>query len=70
MNNPATVAFTAASRLFQAGLKVVGSLPGHPPTYLPLDLPHVQEVLAQLGGQEVLSAKEGESPSRTVPSPV
>lgn len=38
--------------------------------YLPLDLPHVNEILAQLGRQEVLSAEEGESPGRTVASPV
>lgn len=38
--------------------------------YLSLDLPHVNEILAQLSGQEVLSAEKGESPGRTVPSPV
>lgn len=38
--------------------------------YLSLDLPHVNEILAQLGGQEVLSAEKGERPGRTVPSPV
>lgn len=38
--------------------------------YLPLDLPHVNEILSQLGREEVLSAEEGESPGRTVPSPV
>lgn len=38
--------------------------------YLPLDLPHVNEILAQLRRQEVLSTEEGESPGRTVPSPV
>lgn len=39
-------------------------------THLPLDLPHVDEVLGQLGGQQVLASQDGERPGRAVPAPV
>lgn len=54
---------SSVHRTSNTQLRVVGP-------YLPLDLPHVNEILAQLGGQDVLSAEEGESPGRTVPSPI
>lgn len=38
--------------------------------YLPLDLPDVDEVLAELGGEQELPAENGECPGRAVPSPV
>lgn len=39
-------------------------------THLPLNLPHVDEVLAQLSRQEVLAAEDGQCPGRAVPPPV
>ncbi len=38
--------------------------------YLPLDLPHVDEVLTQLSGQQVLPTEDGQRPGGAVPSPV
>lgn len=38
--------------------------------YLSLDLPHVDEVLALLGRQQVLAAEDGQSPGGAVPSAV
>lgn len=38
--------------------------------YLPLDLPQVDEVLAQLGRQQVLPAEDGQGPGGAVPPPV
>lgn len=38
--------------------------------YLPLNLPHVDEVLAQLPRQHVMPSEQGECPGRAVPPPV
>ena len=39
-------------------------------SYLPLDLPDVDEVLSDLGGEQELAAEQRQSPGRAVPSPV
>ena len=38
--------------------------------YLPLDLPHVDEVLPQLRAEQVPPAEQSEPPGRGAPSPV
>ncbi|MEQ2250288.1 hypothetical protein ILYODFUR_038433 [Ilyodon furcidens] len=60
----------------RAGVRRAGSVPLSrrfrlcSAPYLPLDLPHVDEVLPQLGAQQELPSQDGEAPGRRVPSPV